>query len=85
MSKEAAIIVARRCDRRADVVVAIRREFDRWPRLALTLAQACRLWSLETTMCRDLLDALVEDGVLRQRADGTYVSRPIDFASLVAS
>ena len=85
MSTDPILVLVHRRDRRMDIALAIRREFDRWPRLALTFAQACRLWSLEATTCRDLLDGLVEDGVLRRRADGTYVSRSVDVASLAAS
>lgn len=85
MSTQPRLILVHRLDRRMDVNLAIRREFDRWPRLALTFAQACRLWSLEATICRDLLDGLVDDGVLMLRADGTYVSRSIALGSLAAS
>ncbi len=85
MSNEPSLILVRRQDRRMDILSTIRREFDRWPRLALTFGQACRLWNIDATTCRDLLDVLVEDGVLSRRADGTYVSRSVDFRSLAAS
>jgi hypothetical protein len=63
----------------------MRREFTTWPRLSLTLAQARRLWSLETPTCRELLGILVDEGELRQRSDGAYVSVVADLRSARAS
>lgn len=63
-------------DRHVNVISTMRREFTMWPRLRLTLAQACRLWSLETTTCRELLSRLVDEGAVAQRPDGAYVSTP---------
>jgi hypothetical protein len=85
MATSSALSLVQRHDRRLDILAAIRVEFERWPRLALTHAQACRLWSLDTTTCRDLLDGLVDDGVLGTRADGTYVVRASAFPARLAS
>ena len=50
----------------------IRSEFREMPGLALTSAQACRLWSLDVSTCHSLLTQLVDAGFLWCRADGTY-------------
>jgi hypothetical protein len=42
------------------------------PGLSLTCPQAARLWNLERSACRDLLDSLAHDGFLHQRHDGAY-------------
>lgn len=63
-----------RCrDRRPEILDAIRREFHHSPRLALTLAQASRIWGLDTGTCCDLLDVLLDSGCLVRRHDGMYV------------
>jgi len=63
-------------DRRPDILDAIRREFVSLPRLALTSAQAGRLWALEHDTCRQLLALLEQDGFLHCRHDGRYVLGP---------
>ena len=85
MSPEPVPFVARNRDRRPAVADAICREFHRSPRLALTLAQAARLWALDVSACRDVLDALVSDGVLSVRSDGRYVVDAGTTLRLVAS
>jgi hypothetical protein len=50
-----------------DLAGAVRREFERSPQLALTLAQARRLWALDDRTCTTVLCALIEGGVLQQR------------------
>jgi hypothetical protein len=42
------------------------------PGLRLTLAQAGRLWSLDTPTCREVLGELVQSGYLRCNADGAF-------------
>jgi hypothetical protein len=49
-------------------------EFGEMPGLALTLAQASRLFHLDVSKCERVLEALVRDGVLAQR--GCMFRRP---------
>jgi hypothetical protein len=51
----------------------IRGEFREMPGLQLTLAQAQRLFGLDPTACRHVIDALVEASFLRWTASGTIV------------
>ena len=53
----------------------MRRDFGVLPGLALTLAQARRLWALHESVCREFLDALVAEGFLCVRSDSRYVRR----------
>jgi hypothetical protein len=46
------------------------------PGLRLNLAQACRLWQLDGTTCRALLEELVVERFLDRTPDGTYVAIP---------
>jgi hypothetical protein len=57
----------------ATVVERVRDDFMEMPRLELTLAQAIRLWQLGADDCRLVLDALVDDGLLRWTAKRTIV------------
>ena len=50
----------------------IRGEFREMPGLTLTVAQACRLWSLDMATCVDGLAQLVEAGYLCRRVDGAF-------------
>lgn len=50
----------------------VRGEFLEMRGLKLTSAQARRLFNLREDICTRVLDTLVSDGVLRQRADGTF-------------
>ena len=50
----------------------IRGEFREMPGLKLTLAQAGRLWSLDTNTCRRVLLELVETGFLSEAPDGAF-------------
>jgi hypothetical protein len=58
----------------------VRGEFREMPGLTLTLAQAGRLWSLDSSTCRDVLRDLVDTGFLCVRPDGTY-GRSSDLAA----
>lgn len=44
--------------------------------MRLTLAQACRLWQLESALCRTLLEQLVLERFLHQMHDGSYIAFP---------
>ncbi len=55
------------------VLLAVRREFDEMPGLALTADQARRLWALEPRVCDVALGRLVESGYLCQTGAGQYV------------
>ncbi len=50
----------------------VRGEFREMPGLTLTVAQAGRLWSLDTPTCNQVLAGLVEDGFLCRKADGKF-------------
>jgi len=48
-------------------------EYRELPALSLTAPQAQRLWGLDSTTCSFVLMTLIERGVLRRTASGTYV------------
>ena len=56
----------------AQVTERVRGEFREMPGLTLTLAQAGRLWSLDTVTCADVLSHLVSTGFLCRRPDGAF-------------
>jgi len=51
----------------------IRGEFNEMPGLQLTIAQAARLWGLDQTSCRRVIEALVDAAFLRWTPTGTIV------------
>jgi hypothetical protein len=51
----------------------IRSEYREMPGLALTLAQARRLWHLDEAICTQVFDALIDSGFLRRTWRGTFV------------
>ena len=53
----------------------VRGEFKEMPGLALTLAQAGRLWRLDAATCAEVLAQLVSTGFLCQRPDGAFCRR----------
>jgi hypothetical protein len=61
-----------RLDSRAVITERIRGEFREMPGLRLTLAQARRLWSLDSAICDEVLSQLVDAGFLLKRPDGTF-------------
>jgi hypothetical protein len=65
-------ILARQQDARGLITERVRGEFREMPGLTLTLAQAGRLWSLDTATCADVLSQLVATGFLCRRADGAF-------------
>jgi hypothetical protein len=46
------------------LVARVRAEYIEMPGLRVTLAQACRLWQVDTATCERLLDHLVREGFL---------------------
>lgn len=50
----------------------IRSEYDEMPGLRLTIPQACRLWQLDDTTCRAVLERLVVERFLYRTRDGAY-------------
>jgi hypothetical protein len=61
-----------RPDSRTVIAERIRGEFREMPGLTLTLAQARRLWSLDSAICDEVLSQLVDAGFLLKRSDGTF-------------
>ena len=57
----------------AELLGRARAEYLEMPGLCLTLAQAQRLWALDSITCLRLLSDLVDQGFLKQRANRTYV------------
>ena len=56
------------------LIERVRGEYLEMPGLALTAAQAQRLWALEGPLCEDVLRALVSAGFLRRTERG-YLRR----------
>ena len=56
-----------------DWIQVIRGEFAEMPGLRLTRPQAQRLWNLDSTTCKTLLDALVDARFLRRSQTGEYM------------
>ena len=54
------------------VAERVRGEFREMPGMSLTLAQASRLWALDSRTCGDVLTQLVDAGFLYRRNDGAY-------------
>lgn len=54
------------------LIERVRAEFLEMPGLALTPAQACRLFALTEPSCALVLRHLTDRGLLRKRADGRY-------------
>ena len=55
------------------LVERVRGEFNEMPGLQLTVPQAARLWGMELSACRQVVDALVATAFLRWTAAGTIV------------
>jgi hypothetical protein len=47
-------------------------EYREMPGLSLTIAQACRLWAIDSCRCMRVLTALTQSGFLRLDDDGHY-------------
>jgi len=57
------------------IIARMRTEYEHWPRLALTVPQAARLWSADHYTCAEAFRALVRVGFLIRQDDGRYVRR----------
>jgi hypothetical protein len=53
----------------------VRGEYLEMPGLSLTEEQARRMWGLDVTVCRALLDALSRAGFLHRTHSGAYIRR----------
>jgi len=59
-----------------DLLNRIRGEYTEMPGLRLTLAQACRLWDVDTATCHAILATLITEGFLRCTVDATFIALP---------
>ena len=59
-----------------DVLQRIETEYREMPGMSVNDKQAQRLWGLDSTTCSFVLRTLVERGVLRRTARGTFVRCP---------
>ena len=55
------------------LVDRVRGEFNEMPGMELTEAQAARLWGVEPTACRNVVELLVGADFLRRTANGRIV------------
>lgn len=58
------------------LLARIRGEFTEMPGLRLTLAQACRLWQMDTADCESMLQTLITESFLACTKDGAFVALP---------
>lgn len=56
----------------AQITQRIRAEYLEMPGLSLRSEQVQRLCGVDSTVCKSVLEALVESGFLSQRSDGGY-------------
>ena len=63
------------------LLVRIRGEFGEMPVLRLTLAQACRLWQMDTATCEVVPHTLVEDLFLTRTPQGAFMALPMPRAA----
>ncbi len=59
-------------------------DFDEWPMLRLTFAQAARLWTLPHDICLAAMENLVHADYLRHR-NGVYLRRALGLGGRRAS
>jgi hypothetical protein len=59
-----------------ELIRRIRGEFIEMPGLKLSFQQACRLWNLSGSACREALDALRAEGFLYQTPSGAFIALP---------
>lgn len=59
-----------------ELISRIRGEFTEMPGLKLSFQQACRLWNLSASACREALDALRAEGFLYQTPSGAFIALP---------
>lgn len=58
-----------------ELLQRIEGEYRELPMLSLTAPQAERLWGLDSTTCSFVLMTLIQRGILRRTASGTYIRR----------
>jgi hypothetical protein len=56
-----------------ELLQRIEGEYREMPGLCVTAPQAERLWGLDSTTCGFVLLTLIQRGILKQTASGTYV------------
>lgn len=56
------------------LLARIRGEFGEMPGLRLTFPQACRLWHLDPSHCRAVIERLVAEGFVHETANGAYTA-----------
>jgi len=56
-----------------ELLQRIEGEYREMPGLCATARQAERLWGLDSTTCAFVLMTLIERGILKRTASGTYV------------
>ena len=56
-----------------DLIQRLKAEFLEMPGLKLTEAQAQRLWTLDATLCSELLETLVNTNFLFKTRDGAFM------------
>ena len=59
-----------------DVLRRIESEYREMPGMSVNQQQAQRLWGLDSTTCSFVLRTLVERGILRRTARGTFIRCP---------
>ena len=59
-----------------NLLTRIRGEYEEMPGLQLTLAQACRLWQVDTTTGECLLETLIRQNFLVRSRDGAFIAGP---------
>lgn len=57
------------------VTQRVRAEFEEMPGLVLTEHQAAKLFGIEQTMCRDVINQLIHASYLRKTRSGTITRR----------
>ncbi len=55
------------------LVTRVRAEFIEMPGLRLTMKQATRLWGMDDTVCRSVVESLVQASFLRWAQGDTFV------------
>ena len=56
-----------------ELLQKIEGEYREMPGLSVTAPQAQRLWGLDSTTCGFVLMTLIQRGILKRTASGTYV------------
>ena len=55
---------------------AFRGEYREMPGLRLTIAEACRLWQMDSAACEAALHTLVGEGFLARTSRGAFIAMP---------